>query len=203
VTSRPPPDDALLHVNPLTTDIELEEGSVPVTMNRYVDLVGSLLIAGVGVFVLAVALRYAPPKVVFDPIGPMGFPKTIGAFLLAGGLIQSVRTALYIRRYGKWSPEEGVADEPGHPISRWRGLFFVGGSFGYVLILNPLGFLIATPLAIVAGLWAMGYANWVRRVVVGVVFVVVAFLVFELALGVPLPAGPIEVLLIDAGLIDP
>ena len=213
MTSQPQPDDALLRVNPLTTDVELggraklggsaEEGSVPVTMNKYVDLVGSLLIAGLGVFVLAVAFSYAPPKVVFDAIGPMGFPKAIGTFLVVGGLVQSVRTALYIRRFGKWSPEEGVPDEPDHSVSRWRALIFIAGCFVFLMLLPMLGFLIAMPLALVAGLWSMGYATWVRRVIVAVGFTVFAFAMFELVLGVPLPAGPIEILLIDTGLINP
>jgi putative tricarboxylic transport membrane protein len=203
VTSPSPPDDALLHVNPLTTDLELQEGSVPVTMNKYVDLVGSLLIAGLGMFVLAVAFSYAPPKVVFDAIGPMGFPKAIGAFLVVGGLVQSVRTAIYIRRYGKWSPEEGVPDEPEHPSSKWRALIFIAGCFVFLALMQVLGFLIAMPLAIVAGLWSMDYANWMRRVLVAVGFTVFAFAMFALVLGVPLPVGPLENLLIDTGLINP
>jgi putative tricarboxylic transport membrane protein len=203
VTSQPPPDDALLRVNPLTTDIELEEGSVPVTMNKYIDLVGSLLIVALGGFVLVVAFGYPPPKVVFDAIGPMGFPKAIGAFLVVGGLLQSVRTALYIRRYGRWAPEEGVQDEPEHPTSRWRALIFIAGCFVFLVLMQPLGFLIAMPLAIVAGLWSMGYANWMRRAIVAIGFTLFAFAMFVLVLGVPLPDGPIENMLIDAGLINP
>lgn len=203
MTSQPPRDDALLHVNPLTTDVELEEGSVPVTMNKYIDLVGSLLIVALGVFVLAVAFSYPPPKVVFDAIGPMGFPKAIGLFLVVGGLIQSVRTALYIRKFGKWSPEEGVSDEPEYPSSKWRALIFIAGCFAFLLLMQPLGFLISMPLAIVAALWLMDYANWTRRIVVAIGFTIFAFATFELVLGVPLPAGPIENLLIDVGLINP
>jgi putative tricarboxylic transport membrane protein len=203
VTSQPPPDDALLHLNPLTTDLELAEGSVPVTMNKYIDLVGSLLIVALGVFVLAVAFSYPPPKVVFDAIGPTGFPNAIGAFLVVGGLVQSARTALYIRKFGKWAPEEGVQDEPEHPSSKWRALLFIAGCFAFLLLMQPLGFLIAMPLAIVGGLWSMDYATWVRRVVVAIGFTLFAFGMFELALGVPLPAGPIEFMLIDAGLINP
>jgi putative tricarboxylic transport membrane protein len=201
VTSQPPPDDTVLHLNPLTTDVELEVGSVPVTMNRYVDLVGSLLIAGLGAFVLAVAFSAPPAKVVFDAIGPMGFPKAIGAFLLIGGLVQSVRTVAYIRQYGKWSPEEGVADEPEYPSSKWRAPVFIAGCFAFVALMHPLGFLISMPLALVAALWSMGYGTWVRRVVVAVVFTCVGFAVFAVLLGVPLPAGPIEELLITTGLI--
>lgn len=203
MTSQPPPDDALLHVNPLTTDVELEDGSVPVTMNKYIDLVGSLLIVALGVFVLAVAFSYPPPKVVFDAIGPMGFPKAIGVFLVLGGLIQSARTAIYIRKYGKWSPEEGISDEPEYPSSKWRALIFIAGCFVFILLMQPLGFLISMPLAIVAALWSMDYANWTRRIVVAIGFNIFAFATFELVLGVPLPAGPIENMLIDVGLINP
>ena len=190
-------------MNPLTTDLALEEGTVAVTMNKHLDLVGSLLIAALGVFVLVVAYSYPTPKVVFDAIGPMGFPKVIGAFLLIGGLVQSARTVLYIRKFGKWAPEEGVEDEPEYPTSRWRALLFMAGCFVFLALMHPLGFSISMPLAIIAALWSMGYGTWLRRVIVAVVFTLVAFAMFTLVLGVPLPAGPVENLLIDAGLIDP
>ena len=190
-------------MNPLTTDVSLAEGKVAVTMNKYVDLAGSLLIAALGVFVLVVAFRYPEPKVVFDAIGPMGFPKVIGAFLLVGGLVQSARTVLYIRKFGKWAPEEGVEDEPAHPTSKWRALLFMAGCFVFLALMHPLGFSLSMPLAIVAGLWSMGYGSWLRRVVVAVAFTILAFVLFAVVLGVPLPAGPIEELLIDIGLINP
>lgn len=198
-----PPDEPVLHVNPLTTDLDLAEGAVPVTMNKYIDLAGSLLIVALGIFVLVTAFSYPPPKVVFDAIGPMGFPKAIGFFLVVGGLVQSTRTALYIRKFGKWAPEEGVEDEPEHPSSKWRALLFIAGCFVFVALMKPLGFLISMPLAIAVALWSMDYGSWLRRVVVAVGFTLVAFATFELTLGVPLPAGPIEFMLIDAGLIQP
>ena len=203
MTSPQPPDEPLLRLNPLTTDVELEEGSVPVTMNKYIDLAGSMLIVALGVFVLAVAFSYPEPKVVFDSIGPMGFPTAIGSFLVVGGLVQSVRTAVYIRKFGKWAPEEGVQDEPEHPSSKWRALLFIAGCFVFLLLLPVLGFLIAMPLAIVAGLWSMDYSTWLRRVLVALGFTLFAFAMFGLGLGVPLPPGPIENLLIDAGMINP
>jgi putative tricarboxylic transport membrane protein len=202
VTSQPP-DEPVLHVNPLTTDLDLEEGAVPVTMNKHLDLVGSLLIVALGIFVLVTAFSYPPPKVVFDAIGPMGFPKAIGTFLVIGGLVQSARTALYIRKFGKWAPEEGVEDEPEHPSSKWRALLFIAGCFVFVALMQPLGFLISMPLAIAVALWSMDYGTWLRRVLVALGFTLVAFATFELTLGVPLPAGPIEFMLIDAGLIQP
>lgn len=198
-----PPDEPALRVNPLTTDLDLAEGAVPVTMNKNLDLLGSLLIVALGIFVLITAFSYPPPKVVFDAIGPMGFPKAIGTFLLIGGLVQSARTAMYIRKFGKWAPEEGVEDEAEHPSSKWRALLFIIGCFVFVALMKPLGFLISMPLAIAVALWSMHYGTWLRRVLVALGFTLVAFATFELTLGVPLPAGPIEFMLIDAGLIQP
>jgi hypothetical protein len=203
VTSQSPTDDPVPHGNPLTTDIALQERPVQLSMNKYIDLVGSLLIAVLGVFVLVVAFNYPTPKVVFDAIGPMGFPKVIGCFLLVGGLVQSARTLVYIRRFGKWAPEEGVEDEPEHPSSKWRALLFTAGCFVFLALMHPLGFAIAMPLAIVLGLWSMQYGTWLRRIVVAVGFTVVAFVLFAFVLGVPLPAGPVENLLIEIGVINP
>jgi hypothetical protein len=55
----------------------------------------------------------------------------------------------------------------------------------------------------VLGLWSMQYGTWLRRIVVAVGFTVVAFVLFAFVLGVPLPAGPVENLLIEIGVINP
>jgi putative tricarboxylic transport membrane protein len=195
VSSQQPTDDGPLVTSP-------EHAAARLTMNKRIDLIGSLLIAALGVFVLVVAYSYPPPRVVFDAVGPMGFPNVIGAFLLVGGLVQSLRTVLYIRKFGTWAPEEGVEDEPEHPSSKWRAPLFIAGCFGFLACLQPLGFLIAMPLAVVAALWAMQYGTWPRRIAVAVGFTIVAFVLFDGVLGVPLPPGPIGNLLIDLGVVS-
>lgn len=202
MTSQPPSDDAYLHANPLTTDTSLVEGPVGLTMNKRVDLFGSLGIVALGLFVLIVAFSYPRPQVVFDSIGPMGFPKVLGAFLVIGGLVETFRSYRYIRKHGIWAPEEGTEDEPEHPSSKWRAIFFMAGCFAFLAVLEPLGFLIAMPAALVAALWSLGYRNWRWRVIVAISFTIVAFLMFAVVLGVPLPPGPIGNILIDLGLVS-
>jgi putative tricarboxylic transport membrane protein len=202
VTSPAPSDDAYLHANPLTTDTSLEEGPVKLTMNKRIDLIGSLALVLLGVFVLIVAYNYPKPTVVFDSIGPMGFPTAIGAFLVIGGLVQSFNTFRYIQKYGMWAPEEGVEDEPEHPSSKWRAVYFMAGSFAFLALLEPLGYLIMLPIGIVAALWSLGYRNWLWRVIVAVSFTIVSFLLFAVVLGVPLPEGPLGDLLVDLGIVD-
>ncbi|CAN5356750.1 hypothetical protein BH11ACT5_BH11ACT5_12890 [soil metagenome] len=176
--------------------------SPALTMNKRIDIIGSLVFVALGVFVLVVAFSYPEPTVVFDAIGPMGFPKVLGAFLVIGGLFQSVRTWLYIRKFGLWAPEEGVEDEVDEPTSKWRALFFMAGCFVFLALLEPLGFLIAMPIALVAALWSLHYGTWRSRIIVAVAFTVVAFLVFNVVLGVPLPPGPLGNLLIDLGIVS-
>lgn len=188
--------------NPLLQDGILEEGPVPLTMNKRVDLIGSLVLVVLGVVVLIVAFTYPEPSVVFDSIGPMGFPKVIGSFLVVGGLVQATRTYLYIRRFGMWAPEEGTEDEPEYPSSKWRALLSMAGGFVYLALLEPVGFEIMTPLAIVAALWALGYRDWLWRAIVGVSFTVFSFVLFGVVLGVPLPHGVLEDLLLNLGVVQ-
>lgn len=188
--------------NPLLDDPVLPEGPVPLTMSRRTDLVGALLIAAVGVLVLVLAFTYPTPAVVFDAIGPMGFPKVIGSFLVIGGLVLAVNTARRIRQTGWWAAEEGTEDEPDHPSSGRRALVVMAGSFGYLALLPSVGFEILTPIGIALALWALDYRTWAWRAVVGTAFTVFAFVVFGIVLGVPLPHGPLEDLLLSLGLVS-
>lgn len=77
----------------------------------------------------------------------------------------------------------------------------VGGMI-YVIALIPLGFLLATPLAIAAGLWALNVRRPTTMAVTGIVYTVVAFLIFNQVLSVPLPLGPLGGLLFDLGVLD-
>jgi putative tricarboxylic transport membrane protein len=198
VTSQPADDD----VDKVLAELAEKAETLPLTMNKRVDLAGSLVIAALGLFVLIVAFSYPTPTVVFDSIGPMGIPKVIGAFLLIGGLVQSVRSFLYLRHVGLFSPEEGTEDEPEHPSSRFRAVWFMAGSFVFLALLEPIGFLILTPLGIMAALWSLHYRNWLWRGIVGVGFTIFAFVLFGMVLGVPLPNGPLGDLLVDLGLVN-
>jgi putative tricarboxylic transport membrane protein len=194
-------DETLMTTNPLLEDISLDE-EAPLTMNKRVDLIGSLALFAVGVVVLVIAFTYPTPTIVFDAIGPMGFPYVIGSFLVVGGLFQSARTFLYIRRFGMWAPEEGSEDEPEHPSSRWRAVGVMAGSFVFLALLDPVGYLIMMPLAIIAALWSLKYRNWLWRAIVAVVFTIASFILFAMVLKVPMPNGIFTDILIDLNIVQ-
>lgn len=171
-------------------------------MNRIVDLAGSLALAGLGVTVAVLAITEPPPKLVYDSIGPMGFPLVLGSALALLGLVQSVRTVRLMTMSGRVGVEEGTPDEPGHPSSTLRALAFIGGFFVYLLLLDPLGFLVVTPPAFFAALSAMRFRTWVGRLVTTVAFTTVGWVVFVQVLSVPLPAGVLADVLLELNLID-
>ena len=168
--------------------------TAPILDNR-VDLLGALAFAAAGVTVLVMAATYPETSVVFDAIGPMGFPYVLGSALVLLGLGQAVRSARLLRRFGPDGPDEGTADEPEHPSSTPRAMGFLFGALVYMLALDQLGFFVATVPTIALALWSMDYRRPLRLAAVSIGFSVVAYLTFYGVLAVPLPAGPIEQLI--------
>jgi putative tricarboxylic transport membrane protein len=60
---------------------------------------------------------------------------------------------------------------------------------GFVLVLEPLGFLLAAFLSMIALLRAVEAQSWRRIIVIAAAAALVSHLVFARFLGVPLPAG--------------
>ncbi len=172
------------------------------TMDRRWDLAGSLAFVALGIAVIIGAATYPTPEVVFDAIGPMGFPFVLGTFLTIGGAVVSIRTIIGLRRDGRWAIAEGTEDELEHPSVEWRAPAIMAGSFVYLALLEPVGFLIMTPIALYGALWAMRYRTVLWRVIVAVSFTLVSFVIFTQALRVPLPNGVLDSLLFALGLVS-
>lgn len=171
-------------------------------MNKRIDLIGSLAFVALGIFMLVVALNYPPTKVTFDAIGPKGFPIVIGSLFIIGGAFQSVRSILFIRRFGVIGPSEGTDDEEEYPSSALRGFLFIVGAFVYLALLPFIGFLILTPIAVFGALWSLQYRPWWKGLLIAVIFTIVGFLVFGVVLSVPLPQGFLAPVLFALGIID-
>lgn len=170
------------------------------TMDRRWDLAGSLAFVALGIAVIVGALTYPTPEIVFDAIGPMGVPLVLGGFLAIGGAVSSIRTIVGMRREGRWALAEGTEDELDEPSVEWRAPAIMGGSFLYLALLQPVGYLIMTPLALYGALTAMRYRTWRWRLLVSLGFTVVSYLVFSQVLRVPLPNGLLDALLFSLGL---
>ncbi len=140
-------------------------------------------ILGLGLLVLAVAYGWAAqqwpePFGGAEAVGPETFPTILAVVLVAGSLYLMIK------------PD---------PDARWplgkSALELVISLLVlvvYALLLEPLGFVIATTLAVGTLSWRMGAAPR-RAFLTGLVSAVVVFVLFNYGLSLSLPAGLLEV----------
>lgn len=140
-------------------------------------------ILGLGLLVLAVAYGWAAqqwpePFGGAEAVGPDTFPTILAVVLVAGSLYLMIK------------PD---------PDARWplgkSALELVVSLVVlvvYALLLEPLGFVIATTLAVGTLSWRMGAAPR-RAFLTGLVSAVVVFVLFNYGLSLSLPAGLLEV----------
>ena len=168
-------------------------------MDRRIDITISVIAVLFGIFVILEARTIKAPFFA-DPIGPRAFFYGCGVIFILGGLLNIAQRASTWRLFPtNLIPAEGVEDEPGHPASFRRAALLAVLSLAYVLTLRPVGYLIGTPLYIVAGLWILEQRNWMLNITVGLVFTIFFYLVFAQGLGVWLPVGPFTRLFRDLG----
>ncbi|WAJ28051.1 tripartite tricarboxylate transporter TctB family protein [Antarcticirhabdus aurantiaca] len=170
-------------------------------MDRRIDVAISAIFVFFGLFVIAEATTIKA-GLYTDPIGPRAFFYGCGAIFVAGGLFNiAQRLRGWRASPGHMVPMEGVADEEGHPASFGRAATIAGLSLAYTLTLVPLGFLIATPLYILACLRVLRQRNWLFNAALALGFTLFFYVVFAQGLGVWLPVGPFTTLFRDLGWI--
>lgn len=170
-------------------------------MDKRIDLAIAAAFAAFGLFMIihAGSIKLGMFK---DPIGPRAFFYGCGAMMLAGGLYLAVQRLRHWKVYtGVLIPSEGTADEDGYPASGARAFGVVGVCVVYALLFNPLGYLFATPLFLVALLAVLGQRNWVGLGILSVSFTVIAYVVFAQVLNVRIPVGPLTDLFRELGWI--
>jgi putative tricarboxylic transport membrane protein len=161
-------------------------------MDRRVDLFIGLFVIALGAAVILVAGGIRPTGPVVDPIGPRGFPYLIGvAFLLSGAVIVYGR----LRRWDRGGPSvvatEGEPDEPDVPASAPQAWTIMAASVIYALALNPVGYLLATPIYVAVALRTMRMRSWTTILVMAIAYTVLTYLVFAILMRVNLPLGPL------------
>lgn len=160
-------------------------------MDRLIDMMVALFFAALGVLIIwqATLIRSGMMR---DPVGPRAAFYICGGIMLAGGLFIAARKWLALRAgRGQLAEMEGTDDTPGYPASLKRALLLIGTCLGYAALFLPLGYLLATPPFIVAALAVLDQRNWVKNAIIAVVFTLIAYAVFALALGVRMPHGPL------------
>lgn len=143
------------------------------------------------------------------PYGPSLFPRVVAGAMGLGGLLLVI-SGLRARRGAAAGPGDGPAIGRGGETGRWvtladwarRGrsyllfLSIVGVMLFYILAADALGFL-PTVLAMLLALLSVtrGLGRSLSNAVIALVTAVGIYLLFGLALRVPLPVGPVENLL--------
>ncbi|MCG7198876.1 tripartite tricarboxylate transporter TctB family protein [Marinobacter pelagius] len=140
-------------------------------------------ILGLGLLVLAVAYGWAAqqwpePFGGAESVGPETFPTILSVVLVAGSLYLMIK------------PDPDAQWPVGK--SALELVISVMVLVIYALLLEPLGFIIATTLAVGTLSWRMGAAPK-RAFLTGLISAVVVFVLFNYGLSLSLPLGVLEV----------
>jgi putative tricarboxylic transport membrane protein len=116
--------------------------------------------------------------------GARFFPLLVSFGLIVCALAQLLRaTLLPDAELGRHAAQEAAETE-------WRTPAIVAAALvGYVLVLEPFGYIVATALFFPVAAWALGSTRHLRDAISGVVFSVLVDLLFTQMLAVPLPIG--------------
>jgi Tripartite tricarboxylate transporter TctB family len=132
-----------------------------------------------------------------DPLGPRVFPSALGVGIVLCGLLLGIG-ALF-----RWQPQQsgllldggGAEEVEKGPFSLARLLGAAAATAIYVAAFEPVGYLLATPLYVVAILLIHGGASWRTLIVAPVVITTFLYLTFRFVLRIPVPGGILERLL--------
>lgn len=151
------------------------------------ELVFSGLLLALGVFVL-IETAAIPIPVAASNVGPRFMPYFAGA-LLTGA---AAWTIIDILRGKTVAPEESEIADPNQRFHWGRVGLLVASVVAFIVLLEPLGYLIAMPIALFGLLLTFGARRWWLMVVVSIVLPLLVFLLFTQVLGIFLPMGPFE-----------
>lgn len=135
------------------------------------------LVVGLGLFIVmeTAALQVAPSHAT---IGPRLFP-----YLVATGLLIVGALMLSQALFGHIAHERGVELD-------WMAIVIVtGGLIVQILLIERVGWVIATTLLFVAVARAFGSRRWLLNIAIGVTLTLLILLVFNWGLGLSLPVG--------------
>lgn len=160
------------------------------------DLVlgGVLLLIGVGLLVASAQLQAGNAT---DPLGPRGFPSLLGVGFIGAGIALLTKSALVARYPGAHVEEvEDSEDEDQGPAARSRLLLACGTIVLYLLVLPVGGFLLSTPAFVAAMIVLQGGASRRSFIAMVVGFPIAVYLLFAVLLGVTLPTGVFDPMLL-------
>lgn len=145
------------------------------TMNQRIGLL---------LFVIAAIYLYFSfqlPNYPYTPVDADVIPKGLGILML----ILSV--ALFFSRAKETEEEKKKRAIPGRELLVILAVFAM--IFVYILLFEPLGFIVMTAVFIYFCSWFLGYRKWKTNIMVSLLFPLVLYFIFVNALGIALPSG--------------
>ncbi|GAA3598201.1 tripartite tricarboxylate transporter TctB family protein [Agrococcus terreus] len=148
------------------------------------ELAFSGLLLALGIFVVIEA-ALIPIPLASSNVGPRFMPHFAGGLLiLAAGW-----TIIELFRGHSVAPEESELTDPTQRFNAVRVAILLASVIGFAVLLDPLGYLIAAPLAFFGLLLAFGARRWWAMALVSIVLPVLVYLFFAKTLGIYLPEG--------------
>ncbi|MFI0474185.1 tripartite tricarboxylate transporter TctB family protein [Halomonas sp. HMF6819] len=145
-----------------------------------------------GIVLLAIAglyptLQFPGSAQVSTFIGPRVWPLTLLAILFVLGIVLLALT-WRDRRHGDENTEEKAPSAKGaFSIGRTRHWWFIAAAIGYTLLMQAVGFLLASLVFTLAGTVLLGARSWMAIAITLVVAAVLMQGVFVSLLGIPMP----------------
>jgi len=172
----------------MSTDAELSAVTESRERPDYAQYLVCAVMVAVGAFLIYDGMSLPGGYAKVDPVGPQFFPITIGV----GLLVMAVILAIAIPRGLKGEADAGEDIDPDMP-SDWRTVGLLVGVFVLLIVLVvPLGWVIASGLFFAACATILGSRHYVRNVVIGAALALASFYAFYSGLGIPLPAGILD-----------
>lgn len=147
------------------------------------DIIAVAIVIPICLYVFYESTKWPVPALLGRPFV---VPRGVASFLLVAALILLYR-ALKGRAFSLESPLVGV--------DFWRVIGVAVLTFGYLPIVEPLGFTTTTFLYMLLFAWVLGERRWPRLILFAILVPLVVFALFSTALHVPLPRGGLENLL--------
>jgi putative tricarboxylic transport membrane protein len=151
------------------------------------EVVAALGLVAVGVYLVVSGSGISAPAGE-QSIGPRFVPYLVGGAMVAVGLW----LAIAVLRGDRGHSEEGE-DVDADASTDWRTLLPIVVTFvGYVVILEPVGYLLSTIALFAAVAWSLGARNVRTLVLLSFLVPFVTYMLFTRALGIFLPNGILE-----------
>ena len=147
----------------------------------------AVLLLALGIFILVDATTIEIPKAASN-VGPRFVPYAVGA-LLAGAAAMVV---INILRGDHAEPEESELVDPLLPMDLRRVGFMIASVVAFAVLLEPLGYLLATAISFFGVAVTLGARHYARLAVGSLVVALVVYLAFTRGLGIYLPPGLLD-----------